>query len=64
MMVPVVYSFRLKVWMATLITCLSISCARRDIPVPVINMKEVYGRRLVDEKLNAFDVDAMEYNAV
>ena len=30
----------------------------------VINMKEVYGRRLVDEKLNAFDVDAMEYNAV
>lgn len=30
----------------------------------VINMKEVYGRRLMDEKLNAFDVDAMAYNAV
>jgi len=30
----------------------------------VRHMKEVYGRRLVDEKLNAFDVDAMEYNAV
>ena len=30
----------------------------------VINMKEVYGRRLVDEKLEAFDVDNMQYNAV
>ena len=30
----------------------------------VRHMKAVYGRRLVDEKLNAFDVDAMEYNAV
>jgi len=30
----------------------------------VINMKEIYGRRLVDEKLEAFDVDNMQYTAV
>ena len=30
----------------------------------VIKMKEIYGRRLVDEKLEAFDVDNMQYTAV
>ena len=29
----------------------------------VVKMKEIYGRRLVDEKLNAFDTDNMTYDA-
>ena len=29
----------------------------------VVKMKEIYGRRLVDEKLNAFDTDNMKYDA-